>query len=122
MSKYVIHASDAGFRFELKAPNGQVVAASEMYDTMAACRKGIDSVRRNGPRAHLEDQTEAGFKSMPNPKFELFADKSGQFRFRLKARNGKIIAVSENYLTRSGCEKGIESVRANAPEAEITEE
>ena len=118
MSKYVIHTSDAGFRFELKAPNGQVVAASEVYDTMAACRKGIDSVRRNGPRAHLEDQTEAGFKSMPNPKFELFADKSGQFRFRLKARNGKIVGISEGYTGKAGCLGGIESVKTNAPLAQ----
>ena len=59
---------------------------------------------------------------MPHPKFEMFTDKAGQFRFRLKARNGKVIAVSEGYTTRAGCEKGIESVRANAADAETEED
>ena len=50
-------------------------------------------------------------------KFELYKDKSGQFRFRLKASNGEIIAVSESYTTKSGAENGIQSVKTNAPGA-----
>jgi uncharacterized protein YegP (UPF0339 family) len=120
MSKFVIRRINTGFKFNLLAANGQTVATSEVYDTHAACVKGIDSVRKCAPFARLEDLT-LDSKVLPHPKFELYQDRSGQFRFRLKARNGKIIAVSEGYITKSGCENGIESVRQNAPDAEITE-
>jgi uncharacterized protein YegP (UPF0339 family) len=49
----------------------------------------------------------------------MFIDKAGEFRFRLKARNGEIIAASEGYKAKAGCLNGIESVRKNAVEAEI---
>ena len=57
-----------------------------------------------------------------HPKFEIYADKAGEFRFRLKARNGEIIAVSEGYVNKPNCENGVESVRKNAPEAEVVKE
>lgn len=52
----------------------------------------------------------------------MYEDKSGQFRFRLKARNGEIVATSEAYTTKAACENGIASVRKNAPEAPVVEE
>jgi len=55
------------------------------------------------------------------PKFEIYKDASGQFRFRLKAPNGEIIAVGEAYTTKDACKKGIVSVKENAPKAEIVE-
>lgn len=55
------------------------------------------------------------------PKFEVFTDKSGKFRFRLKAKNGEIIATSQGYASKTGCMKGIESVRENAPVADVIE-
>ena len=122
MSKFVIRAVSSGLKFDLRAANGQSILTSEVYTTPAACRKGIASVVKNAPSAKLENQTEVGFKSLTNPKFELYQDKSGFFRFRLKARNGEIIAVSERYTARAGCLNGIESVRKNAPGAEIMEE
>ncbi len=51
-------------------------------------------------------------------KFEVFTDKSGKYRFRLKAGNGEIIASSEAYESKAGCMNGIESVKKNAPDAE----
>ena len=58
-----------------------------------------------------------------NPKFEIYTDKAGKFRFRLKARNGQTITVSEGYTAMAGCLNGVESVRKNAvnPEIEIEE-
>ncbi len=47
-------------------------------------------------------------------KFEVYTDKSGQFRFRLKAGNGEVIAASEAYKAKASCLKGIESVKKNA--------
>jgi uncharacterized protein YegP (UPF0339 family) len=58
---------------------------------------------------------------MAGPKFEVYTDSQGEFRFRLKAPNGEIIAVSEGYTTKAGCMNGIESVKKNAPLAEVVE-
>jgi len=54
-------------------------------------------------------------------KFEVYKDKKGEFRFRLKAGNGEIIATGEGYKNKQGCLNGIESIKKNAPEAEIVE-
>lgn len=55
-------------------------------------------------------------------KFELYKDSGGQFRFRLKAGNGEIIAVGESYTTKAGAQNGIESVKANAPTASVDDQ
>ena len=43
--------------FNLKATNGQVIGNSEMYESVAACENGIESVKKNAPDATVEDQT-----------------------------------------------------------------
>jgi hypothetical protein len=58
---------------------------------------------------------------MPEPVFEWYVDKAGKYRFRLKAANGEMIAVSEGYASKQSCVEGIESVRKNAPIAKIVE-
>jgi uncharacterized protein YegP (UPF0339 family) len=58
---------------------------------------------------------------MPEPVFEWYTDKTGKYRFRLKAANGEIIAVSEAYASKDGCVNGIESVKKNAPKAKVVE-
>ena len=120
MSKFVIREVNTGIKFDLKASNGEVIVTSEVYTTEAACRNGIESVMKNAPVANVENQTEEGWQTMTHPKFEMYEDKSGEYRFRLKARNGEIIAVSEGYKAKAGCLNGIESVKKNAPVAEIT--
>ncbi|EMJ85311.1 YegP family protein [Leptospira meyeri] len=55
-------------------------------------------------------------------KFEIYKDKAGEFRFRLKAANGEIIASSEGYSSKQACENGINSVKNNAPTAEIVDQ
>jgi len=50
-------------------------------------------------------------------KFEIYQDKRGEFRFRLKASNGQAILTSEGYKGKSGCTNGIASVQKNAPDA-----
>ena len=55
-------------------------------------------------------------------KFELYADAKGEFRWRLVASNGQTIATSgEGYKTKTSAKAGIESVKKNAPTAEIEE-
>jgi uncharacterized protein YegP (UPF0339 family) len=121
MGKFIIKETKTGTKFDLLATNGQVIATSEVYTTLSACKNGIASVQKNAEIAKIEDQTVEGFATVTNPKFEIYTDKAGEFRFRLKARNGEIIAVSEGYVTKANCEKGIASVQKNAPDAAIEE-
>jgi uncharacterized protein YegP (UPF0339 family) len=122
MSKFVIRTVSSGIKFDLKAGNGQTIATSEVYTTEAACRNGIASVRKNAPIAGVEDQTIEGYATVSHPKFEVYVDKGSEYRFRLKATNGQIIAVSEGYTAKASCLGGIESVQKNAAVAEIVEE
>ncbi len=122
MAKFVISKAKTGFKFNLKASNGQIIATSEIYDSEAGCKNGIESVKKNAPIAPVEDQTVEGFAAEKCPKFEVYKDKAGEFRFRLKAGNGQIVAVGEGYTTRANCINGIESVKKNAPDAEVVEE
>ena len=80
---------------------------------------GIESVKKNAPIAAVEDQTVDGFEVCKHPKFEVYTDKAGEFRFRLKAKNGQIIAVSEDYTTLRKCLNGVASVQKNAPDASV---
>ncbi len=120
MGKFVVKETATGFKFDLKAGNGEVIATSEVYTTKAACLNGIESVKNNCV-GEVEDQTVEEIVAVKHPKFEMYQDKAGEYRFRLKAKNGEIIATSEGYKSKGGCENGIESVKKNAPDAEIEE-
>ena len=121
MGKFVVSEAKTGFKFNLKATNGQVIATSQIYDAIEGCMNGVESVKKNAPVANLEDQTVEGFKEEKHPKFEVYQDKAGEFRFRLKASNGQIIATSEGYKQMASCQNGIKSVAKNAPEAAVVE-
>ena len=119
MGKFVVKTTSTGVKFDLKATNGQVIATSEVYTTDAACKNGIESVMKNAPVAAVENQTVEGYAVEKHPKFEIYTDKAGEFRFRLKATNGQVIAVSEGYKALASCLNGIESVKKNAVDAPI---
>ena len=120
MGKFVVKTTATGFKFDLKAGNGETIATSEVYTTKQACLNGVDSVKRNSV-GKVEDQTVENFETVKHPKFELYMDKAGEYRFRLKARNGEVIATSEGYKSKASCENGIESVKKNAPDAAVVE-
>ena len=111
MGEFMMQQQKSGFSFRLLASNGETIATSEQYCSEAACQRGIDSVCANAA-APLEDLTLGEF-GIPNPKFQLYQDKRGQFRFRLKARNGRIIATSQAYRSKETCLEGIKSIRNN---------
>ncbi len=121
MGKYIVKKTATGIKFDLKATNGEVIATSEVYTTKSACMGGIESVRKNAPIAEVEDQTVEGYATLKHPKFEIYQDKAGELRFRLKARNGEIIATSEGYKSMKSCVNGVESVKKNAPDSPIEE-
>ena len=119
MGKFVIRETKTGMKFDLKAGNGEVIATSEVYTSEKSCRNGIVSVQKNAPVAAVENQTVEGYAVEKHPKFEVYTDKAGEFRFRLKARNGEVIAASEGYKAKVSCLNGVDSVRRNAPDAAV---
>ncbi len=114
MGKYVMKHAKNGLMFNLLAANGEIIASSETYKSTAACVRGIGSIRRNALIAGVEDQTVSDYLSQKHPKFEVYEDKGGKYRFRLKAKNGKIIAVSQAYHVKESCLVGVEAVKMNA--------
>ena len=119
MGKFLIKETKTGVKFDLKAGNGEVILTSEVYKSERSCMKGVESVKRNAPVAPVEDQTVEGFATEKCPKFEIYTDKAGEIRFRLKATNGQIIGVSEGYKSMANCVNGIESVKKNAVDPKI---
>ncbi len=118
MGKFVISEAKTGVKFDLKANNGEVIASSQVYKNEASCKKGIASVIKNAD-SQIEDQTAKEVVALKNPKYEVYQDKKGEYRFRLKAANGQIIATGEGYKALKSCLNGIASIQKNAPEAPI---
>ena len=113
------------FNFRLKAPNKETIAVCEgAYADLKSCKAGIDSVRKFCAIDKIEDQTLAkGYDTLTNPKFEIYLDKQGKFRYRLRANNGNLICISEEgYATKASCKAGIASVGRWAPEADMVSE
>lgn len=111
--KYTIQRQRRGYCFILRTPSGEVLAISELYSRIDSCLNGIESVRKNST-GEIEDQTQDSVNRVPSPKFELYLDKAGEYRFRLKAKNGEIIVVSEGYKNKKACLDAIEAVKKNA--------
>ena len=118
------------FRFHLKAANGEIIAVSQSYGAKESAITGIASIKTNAPIANIADFTTVG-GALPelrhsggivqDPVFEIQSSTGDKFRFHLKAANGQIIAVSQSYGTRESAEKGIASVKKNAPMAKVVD-
>lgn len=122
MGKFVIKQAKSGPMFNLKAGNGEVILTSQIYADEKSCRNGIESIMKNAPIAGIEDQTVEGYEEIKHPKFEVYTDKSGDTRYRLKATNGQIIGTGQGYASKAGCLKGIESIKKNSADATIVVE
>ena len=106
--KFVVKkSSDGQFRFVLKAGNGETILTSELYKAKASALNGIESVKKNAPI---------------DARYEKKVDKAGHPRFNLKAANHEIIGSSESYNSEAARDHGIESVKANAPDAVVVDE
>ena len=92
------------YYFNLKAPNHEIILASQGYSSKNAAENGIESVKVNGSE---------------ESRFERNIAKDGQFYFNLKSGNGQVIGTSEMYKTTASRDNGIESVKKNAPDAEV---
>ncbi len=119
MGRFLLKRKAEGIVYYLKAANGEVIASSGVYSTEAACMKGIASAVKNAAIAGIEDQTAPRKEAIKHPKYEIFKDETGLFRFRLKARNGEVILVSDSYKAKASCMNGINSVKKNVVDAKI---
>ena len=113
-------AKDGRFFFCLYASNHAPIAYSQIYSTSKAALNGIDSIIANSPKAKVEDTTLKTHTSLPFPKWEIYIDRAGEYRFRLYATNGLCIChASHGYSTKSGCKGGMESITRFAKEAKV---
>ncbi len=112
-------SKDNRFVFNLYAPNRVIVATSQIYSSSPSAVNGIKSIMVNAPKAPVEDTTLKTFSPLGFPKWEIYTDKGGQFRFRLYAPNGSCIVHSQGYTTKASCKNGIASIVKNAPDAII---
>ena len=70
MGKYVIKQAKTGYKFDLVATNGEVIASSQIYKSDSGLKNGIASVKKNAPVAAVENQTIEGYTAEKHPKFE----------------------------------------------------
>jgi uncharacterized protein len=147
-AKFELYKDKRGeYRWRLRYQNGNIIADSgEGYTTKAAAINGIESVKKNAAQANIKEMTSgepevkqeappaapAAIKeptpSQPETKkmaatFEVFEDKKGEFRWRLRHQNGNIIADSgEGYVNKASALNGINSVIDNAPSAPMEDQ
>ncbi len=108
-------ANDGSYVFNVRAGNTQIIAKSQTYSSMASCKNGIESVGKNAPVANIEDQTLKTINVERLPKFQIYLDKAGKYRFNLLATNGNnILSCTQGYNHKSSCKNGIKSVVNNA--------
>ena len=113
-------AKDGRFFFSLYASNHTVIAYSQIYSSTSAVSTGINSVITNAPKAEIEDTTLKKTTIIPCPKWEIYYDKAGEYRFRLYAPNGLVVCHSSHgYSTKGGCKGGIESIKRFSAEAKV---
>ena len=103
-------SKDDRYVFNLYAANHVIIATSQVYSSAKNAQVGINSVITNAERAEIEDQTLKNVVTVPFPKWEIYTDKGGEYRFRLSASNGSCICHSQGYTTKASCKNGIESI------------
>lgn len=111
--KYVIKKTDKGnFVFKLYSSNFRVVAiGAQAYTTLGAAKIGVQSVINNAEKAPIENQTLKNYEPLKFPKWEIYLDKKGEYRLRLYATNGSLIATTnDGYADISGAKNGIAAV------------
>lgn len=104
--KFEVFQVGDGFQYNLKASNGEILVASELYTTKDGVLKAIDAIRRN---------VETG------GEIRVFADKRGRHKFKLIAGNHRVIAISANYMTEKNATSASESFKKFALSADVVE-
>ena len=118
MGKFTVQRVKAGFKFNLKAGNGQIIASSGIFHLLEDCLSAIERVKACAD-APVEDQTVSSAQPVPYPKFEVRHTDRGGIGFFLRDGKGEVLAHSKNYTAKRSCLAGIRSIAENAPNAEV---
>lgn len=128
MGTFIIKKTPTGYNFGLLAANKEKIAtASQVYASKASAKVGMASIAKNAAfcieNNKIADSTLKEPTTCTCPRFEVYFDKAGLYRFRLIATNGESIAICEQgYKTKSGCINGMKSIAINAVDAEVIDE
>ena len=119
--RFEINKSKDGkkYFFNLYASNKVGIATSQMYSSAQSALTGIKSVIANAADAPIEDQSLKKYDTLPYPKWEIYIDNGGKYRFRLNASNGSCVCHSQGYTTKTACKNGIDSIIRSSRNAEI---
>ena len=119
--RFEINKSKDGkkFFFNLYASNSVGIATSQMYSSSQSALNGVKSVIANAEKAPIEDKTLKNYTELPYPKWEIYLDNGGKYRFRLNASNGSCVCHSQGYTTKAACKNGIDSIIRSSKNAEI---
>lgn len=118
MGKFTVQKVKGGYKFNLKAGNGQIIATSSPQLTVSLCLKAIEGVKRCA-KAPVEDQTISYGERYSAPKYEIYNNAKSEKCFRLLDEDGNILMYSEGYTAKRSCKTGIQSVILNAPEGPV---
>lgn len=118
MGTYKVRNTVNGHMFSLYSADGNCLIVSEIYSKLENCLSGIISFKKNAI-ASIEDQTIENYQEVRNPKYEIYQDKKGEYRFRLKLKNGQILAVSSGYRDKNSCLEAIENVKKSAESNDV---
>ena len=103
--KYEVYHTGDAWQYHLKASNGEILFVSETYTTRDGVIKGIDAVKRN----------------LETGEVKIFADKHGNYKFKLVSRNYRVLAISANYSNEKGATRASESFKNFAVKADIVD-
>lgn len=103
--KYEVYPSGDGYQYRLKASNGEILVVSETYVSRESVLKAIDAVQRN----------------LETGEIRIIEDKHGMFKFQLKSKNHRVLALGSNYSTEKSATRASESFKNFAVKADIVD-
>lgn len=113
-------SKDGRFVFNLYSANRVIIATSQVYSSSQSALTGIKSVMANAASAEIEDLTLKKPAPKAYPKWEIYIDRAGEYRFRLNASNANCICHAKaGYANKSNCKRGIESIIRLADDADV---
>lgn len=119
MGRFIVEKQPSDeYCFELRAANGESILTGMSFPAREGCENCIDAVKRDC-LSPVEDKTLPDSPPLACPKYEIYRNRNNCFCFRLLSANREIVALSQEYTGKPACLKGIDSVRANARDAEI---
>lgn len=123
-AKFVYRKTEKGnYVYKLYSSNYRVIAiGGEPYSSLTAMKTGINSIIKNAADAPIEDQTLKKVVEQKCPKWEIYLDAKGEYRFRLKASNGNIVCITnDGYLSKPACKNGMQAIAKAAANSEIVQ-